>query len=208
MAWYETDGTTNQIYVKHLSGSTWVQDGGSLNVNAMQNADGPRIAISNSTPYVTWSETNGTAYQVYVKYLNGSNWVQPDGSLNVNAAYNAGASSIATYNNGTPYVAWSEGVVDQLYVKHLNGNIWVQDGNALNINTLQSALAPKIAISNNTIFVVWNESTGAYQGYVKHWVPDRIASVDSAFDTAGKTARITIGGSGFNNCTICIHTII
>jgi hypothetical protein len=57
--------------------ATWLQDGGSLNVDA-NDAKQPNLAIYNGTPYVAFSD-NGWIYE---KHLNGVAWVQ-DGGLMV-----------------------------------------------------------------------------------------------------------------------------
>jgi len=179
VTWTDSAGSALQIYVKHYNGSNWIQDGGILNVNTGDNAQYPSIAMSNSTPYVSWQEFNGTTNQIYVKHYNGSNWTQDGGILNVNTGQNAGCSSIAI-SNGTPYVSWEEqnGTALQIYVKHYNGSNWIQEGGSLNVNTGQYAYSSGIAISNGTPYVTWHESNGTkYQIYVKHyngsnWIQD------------------------------------
>ena len=94
-------------------------------------------------------------------------WVQDGGSLNVNTGNYAQNSSIAMFN-GTPYVAWEEGV--QIYVKHYNGTTWVQDGGSLNVNTGQNAEFPSIAMSGGTPYVSWHEMYNArFLIFVKHY---------------------------------------
>ena len=178
VTWRETDGTHSQIYVKHFNGNSWVQDGGSLNVNTGQNASDAIIAISNNTPYVTWRETNGTCYQIYVKHFNGNSWVHNGGSLNDNMNLSAVQPYIAFYNT-TPYVTWQENASPhQIYVKHYNGSSWLSDGESLNANTANSAYSPTMAFSNETPFVTWYEAmSGKTQIYVKHfngssWISD------------------------------------
>jgi hypothetical protein len=124
--------------------AAWVQDGGSLNINATRNAGSPALAMDNSTPYVVWSEYNGSKFQAYVKHWNGSGWEQNGGSLNVNTAVDTISLAIAT-DNSTPYVCWTEDSATQLlYVKHFNGS-WVQDGSWLNGS--YSAVNPSIAVT-------------------------------------------------------------
>ncbi len=73
VSWQESDGTAEQIYVKHYDNNEtkWVQDGGSLNIDSEKNAYSPAIAVYNDTPYVSWQEVEsgtGTALQIYAAY--------------------------------------------------------------------------------------------------------------------------------------------
>lgn len=178
VTWSEFNDIANQVYVKHYNGNSWVQDGGSLNMNADQHANFPYISISNGTPYVAWSEVDGVISKIYVKHYNGVSWVQDGGSLNMSAAQSAYVCEIAVFN-GTPYVSWQEsnGTANQIYVKHYNGSAWIQDNGSLNVNTGQSASGPRMDISNGTPYVTWWEFSGVVQIYVKHftgtsWVQD------------------------------------
>jgi hypothetical protein len=166
-----------QLVLMSVSASVWadwVQDGGSLNVNTGNRAYNASFAFSGSTPYITWSE-NGSAFeQIYVKYWNGSNWVQLGGSLNVNPAHGAEFPSL-TIQNSIPYVSWQEdngSFITQIFVKHWSGSSWVQDGASLNVTSGQPATHPSIASGKNTPFVSWSEKDAAglwNQVYVKHW---------------------------------------
>ncbi|MCK5218306.1 hypothetical protein KAR10_02215, partial [bacterium] len=143
----------------------WVQVGESLNVNIDKQVRCPRIDVSNGTPYVTWWECRSAGIEenyLYVKYYNGSSWIQAGGILNINAnnIEFANSTSIAI-TEGTPYVAWNEKVGTgkmQIYVKHYDGNSWIQDGGSLNIDENQCAVFPDIAINDNgTPYVTWQE---------------------------------------------------
>jgi hypothetical protein len=127
-----------KVFVKKFDGSVWTPVGsGPLNVDAGLNAISPSITIYNGAPGVVWSEGNSyTAYKIYVKRLNGSNWEQLGNSLNVSSDLSASAStSEIGIGNGILYVAWNEwdsGVL-KIYVKHYNGSDWVQDGGGVNL---------------------------------------------------------------------------
>jgi len=87
----------------------WVQEGGNLNSNPSHSGGWPSIATYNGTPYVTWTEDNGSSVDlIWVKSFNGTNWVQVgSGALNTVNTCTAFASRIA-FNNSTPYVVWEE----------------------------------------------------------------------------------------------------
>ncbi|MCK5243262.1 T9SS type A sorting domain-containing protein [bacterium] len=119
VCWYESGISVMQIYVKHYNGSTWIQDGGSLNVDTNQGASYPHMAISGTIPYVTWAE----AGQIYVKYYNGSDWNQLGSSLNIDVNQTANKPGIAMLN-GTPYVCWEED--GNIYVKYYDPSFAIQ----------------------------------------------------------------------------------
>jgi len=112
------------ILVKKFNGVSWEIIGTTLNVNVNDVASNPRIAFSQSIPYVTWCEgPNLGPYKVYVKYFNGSTWnLLGSGALNINLSHSASGSSIAFAGN-TPYVSWDERDIytfdtNKVYVKH------------------------------------------------------------------------------------------
>jgi len=121
LAWYEGAPGTNQVYVKHFNGSSWVQDGGSLNHDAQHAAITPSLAIDHGVPYVAWCEFLGATAQIYVKHLSGGNWVSDGGSLNLDPLLNAHDPNLVI-DEGKVYVAWAEAngaspSRDQVYIK-------------------------------------------------------------------------------------------
>jgi len=69
VAWRETTGGAFQTFVKHLHDSTWVQNGGSLNVNATVSAFAPALGFDGANPYAAWAEAAGSLYSIQVKRL-------------------------------------------------------------------------------------------------------------------------------------------
>ena len=69
VAWRETSGSASQIFVKHLSGSTWRQNGASLNANTAVSAFAPALGFDGTNPYAAWSEAAGSLYAIQVKRL-------------------------------------------------------------------------------------------------------------------------------------------
>jgi hypothetical protein len=175
VTWTEfSQGAPRTVYVKHWNGSTWVQDGGNLQVNSTYDTGGAKIAISNGAPSVAWIEFNPatknqygyTQSQVYVKQWVGSTWTQVGGALNANQSLVPNIS-LACFQ-GTPYVALSEGVGShyQVSIRHWDGSTWVQDGGILNVDPGQDALEPSLAFAGATPYVAWSEGA---EIYVKHW---------------------------------------
>lgn len=154
-----------------LAAHVWVQDGGSLNINAGGLSYRPDMACYNGVPYVTWMEDA----QLYVKRWNGSSWELLSGTINTNSASNP---SLAV-DGGIPYIAWEEfsgGGVKQIFVKYWNGSSWQPVdgvGNCLNIDPTKNAYAydGSLAVYNGTPYVTWYEHDAANhaQIYVKRY---------------------------------------
>jgi len=188
VAWTESDGVAIQVYIKHYNGSSWIQDGGSLNVNSVQHAFSPQIAFVDDVPHVVWRESNGANDVMYVKRFNGTDWGMED-ILNIDGSKNAILPSLAVYDN-VPYVAWEEQhtstSINQIYVKHYNGSAWVQDGTgSLNIDAGTNASNPHIGMAGSIPYVSWVE--GGTNIYVKHciggfWIQDGSAVDNQIFN--------------------------
>ncbi|MCK5243208.1 hypothetical protein KAR34_12235 [bacterium] len=175
--WVESGlpGVGAKGFIKCFVEGSWSQVGSYINENVDYSISCPDIAFLYSTPYIAWHEgPNPNLKLVYVKYFNGSSWVQlGSGSINNNPSEVAIYPSI-TFDNETPYIAWQEnsgGInTEKIYVKYYDGNQWVQKGAPLNVNMSWPAYNPDIAIDNHTPYVVWNEYTGAkWHIYVKHF---------------------------------------
>jgi hypothetical protein len=161
VAWTESNGSKQQLYVKRWTGSTWqtLQASGfdpSLNLQATSDAADPSLALDSSgNPVVAWAEKNSTDFTVYVKRWNGSAWQQLGGIyLDVVPSANAISPSVAIGTDNQPVVVWSEN--QSLMVKRFDGNTWSRlEGIRLN---LYRAYAPQIVVdSSNTPVVAWQE---------------------------------------------------
>jgi hypothetical protein len=175
VSWVETAGTSINIYVKRWTGSNWVQLGGALNVSAFEEGRQPSLAIDTSgNPVVSWTETVGSSYNIYVKRWNGTSWLQLGGELNIDAGRQAFNPSLALDSSGNPVVSWQErdGISYSIYVKRWNGTIWMPVGTtSLDIDFFKDAQLPSLAIdSSGNPVVSWFEDDGiSYNIYVKRW---------------------------------------
>jgi hypothetical protein len=70
-AWTEIDDLGKyQLYVRRWNGTSWILEGGSLNVDVSRSVTEPHIAVNGNAPYATWVENNGGENgQVYVLAL-------------------------------------------------------------------------------------------------------------------------------------------
>jgi hypothetical protein len=174
VSWEEYDGTSYNIYVKRWTGSSWVQVGTTfLDVNTDRFAYSPSLALDSSgNPVVSWTESDGTSHNIYVKRWTGSSWVQVGTTLDVNTNRHALEPSLALDSSGNPVVSWTEsdGTFHNIYVKRWNGSSWVQVGTTfLDVNTNRDARAPSLALdSSGNPVVSWYEHDGtSFNIYVK-----------------------------------------
>jgi hypothetical protein len=119
VAWDESSGTTNQLYVKRFDGIAWMMvGGGSLNFDATRYSYSANMASIGGTPLVGWQEHNGTASQIRVRRFNGSNWTLVGGSLNLDPAKGAFFFDPSiTDIGGVPYVTFQENDVGNFQIR-------------------------------------------------------------------------------------------
>jgi hypothetical protein len=182
VSWVESDGPSDNIYVKRWNGSNWVQLGGFLDANIDQNAYNPRLALDGAgNPVVSWHEDDGSNYNIYVKRWDGSSWVPLGGEIDMFNGFNAVESSLALDSSGNPVVAWREwnGTSDNIYVKRWVSDVgWVSLGSSLNWITNLTAYSPSLALDSlGNPSVSWQEcanpnpcnASSNWNIYVKQW---------------------------------------
>ncbi|MCK5241730.1 hypothetical protein KAR34_04690 [bacterium] len=200
VAWCEnTAAYSTQIYVKYYNGNTWIQEGGTLNIDPGGGGWSPTIIANQLTPYVAWYEGNS---KVYVKHLNGAGWVQDGGCMNISPT-EIGRFPELNVTNGKLYITWGEILgKEYVFVKSFNGSNWVQEGNALNIDTNYHAFYPSIASAvDGTIYVSWHEqnATGYDKVYVKHLRNSIPTMVFPNHSLPDRSLQLRIGGIQFIN---------
>lgn len=173
--WSEKDAKNiSQVYVKQWDGEKWTQQGGSLNINPLNQALNPVIAGSGQALYAAWSEV-GTADRslLYIKQWDGSSWKQLGDRINESPDRHAMTPSLAADKNGV-YLAWAEydeQNISQVYVSHWDGEKWEDTGKPVNIDTSRNALSPSVSVTGGNLYIAWMEYNveGASQIYVKRW---------------------------------------
>jgi len=174
VAYLESDGTRNALYVKFYNGSDWEQIDAALNLSTTRNAYSPCLTFNGTTPWVAWSEPDEIldVNQIYVKYYNGSAW-QPLSSSPSTLGLKATTPRLA-FKDGTLYLAYlqSNGISSLLLrTEYWNGASWIAVGNAI---TTMSTSSPNLAFIGNTPYVAYRESS--YYVRAKHyngsWVQD------------------------------------
>lgn len=169
-------------YSFDAASSTWLQAGNDkINAATTITMRKPRMALGgDSKLHAAFIEGN----KVYVKRLDGDDWVQEGASLNVDPEAYAFEVDI-TCVGATPYVAWNEinSLGDnrfRLFVKHFDGTKWVADGGELNIVPGSTGREPRIVSDGTRPYVAWAEDAPLAVDkkiYVKHleagaWVQD------------------------------------
>jgi hypothetical protein len=173
--WEVNPSNFSQVYVKRFNGASWMPMGASLNQKPTENAVAPRITVLSNTPYVCWQENSGTAYQVYSKHFNVSNWVLDGLGLNLNPLRNAWTPDIA--NDGTlVWVTWSEEQAPGtlVWVRTWDGAAWSAPigGGPLNQNISELAETPRMAWNLGVAYVAFAERVGFNrQVFVKRFPP-------------------------------------
>ncbi len=157
--WSESGDGTSKIYVKHLSGNTWVQDG---DLNSTEHGSViPKLTVVNDALYIAWADGGC----VYVYHLSGSTWV-PDQVLGSVPIAQLGMYVVGLINvNNMLYVALRNGSHDITPVYHLSNNTWIYDGTPGSGYTAFTAYAGKIYTAG------FEGTTGNSQLYIKHWAP-------------------------------------
>jgi hypothetical protein len=172
VAWEEND-----IYLQRLGPTGWTALGGGLSASPNNT---PATAVSlqarvSGDAVVAWSESDGTAANVYVQEWVTDHW-QPIGSAlsasggSTNAAY----PSLGLKTNGTPVVAWeeSDGTASNIYVRQWLSGSWQQLGPALSAVTgATNARSPGLVFdSTGSPVVIWRETAGTADNlYVWRW---------------------------------------
>lgn len=188
VAWWNSGGGDDEIYVRRWNGSTWEEvgansaSGGGISNNS-GNSRHPSIAVApNGTPYVAWDDDSGGDTEIYVRRWNGSSWEEvglgsaTGGGISNNSGGSEGPS-IAIAPNGTPYVAWDDDSSgsSEIYVRRWNGSNWeeVGAGSATGggISNVYRSWHSAIAIApNGTPYVAWEGYDGTLGGiYVRRW---------------------------------------
>lgn len=205
--WAETDGSNNQIYVKHFDGAGWVRDGlTSLNVQLTQHGSSPSIAINGLTIKASWRECLSpisTDCQLYVKGWDGSGWV-PTAPTPLKAGPSGPPSdpddpSLA-FINGVLHIAWHE--KGKVHVRKEEGGVFNNVGAISNsVSSASNTPIGGTATATQIPYLVFadnlnasnNQTTDSSNGpylYVKRWNGNE-------WVTEGSTVPLNMTGGGF-----------
>ena len=189
--WRDAAAGNNEIYVRVFNGGEWAGVGGSaagggVSQNGTDSFD-PALAVApDGNPWVAWANAYAGDYEVYVRRWNGAAWEQvgaasaEGGGISNNAA-DSTDPAIAFGADGTPYVAWADGVSGStsIFVRRWNGAAWVEagagsaSGGGIS-NTGGSSRTPTLAVApaaqGGHVYAAWSERTATdTEIYVRRW---------------------------------------
>jgi hypothetical protein len=162
----------------NAAGTAWEELAGATQINwaSMRDADEPSMTAIGGVPYIAWSETTGTRYQIRVARLNaaGTAWEFVGGSQ-INQDVNRDATTPSlTAIGGVPYVAWVEadGTNREIRVARLNAaaTAWEQivgGASPINHSSVQDAVQPSLTSIGGVPWVAWDEADGVGGGKLR-----------------------------------------
>lgn len=165
VVWCESNGNSNQVYVRAFDSGTWNNVGGSLNEDPYHAASDPEIVASGNMLYVGWHEVlgDGSNPRVFVKRWDGNTWSRVGtGPLNYNVSENAYFVSMDVADNGWVYAVWCEGPSGScnMNISHwAGGPNWVRDGG---VGASANIVTPDIVLWANAPYVTWPELSNIY----------------------------------------------
>ncbi len=205
VAWDETAGASNSIYVKRWTGSVWQAVGSRLSsVGNNTDAFEPAITLdSNNNPIAAWSENNGNVFNIYVQQYFKNVWVNAGSPIDISLAQDATSPAIAISSIDQPFLAWQESTATahDIYVKSWNGTVWTLVGNPLDRTLSNDVSAPSIATGGLSPYVTWGELNGTeHNVYTSQWNGATWTALSGGLD--GQIARdadypsIAVGAMG------------
>lgn len=161
VAWadYSSDRKFDGINVRRWNGSSWDELGSAVDANpsASTEASQPRLILDASdNPVIAWSETDGTANNVYARRWTGTTWEALGEALTaVPGATHAVSPDLAMDGHGNLFILWLEEAADKSsranYIFQWTGTAWGAIGPPLQADTSAS-----LAIDSSGVpFVAW-----------------------------------------------------
>jgi hypothetical protein len=164
VTWYETVGTTSNIYVQKRIGTTWTQLGSNLNTDGRL-ARSPNIALNQQgQPFVVFTQetdrTGPTDFNLLVRTWQNGTWKTLGTSLHVKSNNSfIDSPKIVIDAQGRPVVAWYETSLARgdfaVYIKRWNGSSWQSLDTS---NTFYQRRLSDLAIApNGTLYLATTE---------------------------------------------------
>ncbi len=179
VAFSESDGSHNNVYVQRWTGSSWQSVGIGVNAVLGQDASHPALALDGSgNPVVAFREYDGTHRNIYVQRWTGSTWQPVGGAVNAvpgqDVPEQEPAQALALDGSGNPVVAFSEsnGSHNNLYVQRWTGSAWQSVGGAINAVPGQDIFYPPalaLNASGNPVVAFFEFDGSYFNVYVRHW---------------------------------------
>jgi hypothetical protein len=189
IAWDDSSGGNQEIYVRRWDGSSWVEMGtGSASGGGISNNSGASeyaavLLGTDGYPIIAWDDNSGGDQEIYIRKWNGSSWVEmgagsaSGGGISNNSG-NSYFPSLIAGSDGNPIAVWHDdsGGDQEIYVRKWNSSLWVEmgagsaSGGGISNNLGASAYASLAKGSDGKPIVVWHDdSNGDSEIYVRRW---------------------------------------
>lgn len=131
VAWEDYYEENREIFLKYWDGSDWEELGESDTEGGVSDSSGvstaPSLALDSSgRPYIAWLDNTNGVYEIYLKYWDGEQWAELDGSASNGGVSNTVGRSdnpaVILDSSDVPYIAWREisGGISYIYLRHWN----------------------------------------------------------------------------------------
>ncbi|HZL72594.1 MAG TPA: serine/threonine-protein kinase, partial [Planctomycetota bacterium] len=139
VAWVESVGGNNEIWLRRWTGDAWVSLGGSSEgggISGTPALSGPvSLALDgDGRPVVAWQEEESGRPQIWLRRWNGAGWIDLGGSATGGGISASPASAIMPRvvidRTGMPVVGWIDDRTGkrELHVRRWNGRDWIDLG--------------------------------------------------------------------------------
>ncbi len=109
VAWSESDGAEEHVYVRRWNGATWQALGSIIDAVTNENAGLPSLAVEqDGTPVVAFREDTATDPKIFAFRWTGAAWVQIGTGFDAGAGNIATNASLALDASDRPVAAWYE----------------------------------------------------------------------------------------------------
>lgn len=223
VVWRDGQTGNGDIYIsKYAIGTGWTKmDGSTLGYdNVSDNSSASSSAdfalVSESYPYVVWSDGSEGSTEIYFSRWSGTAWVKMNGSSGYDNISNMNGNSeepkIVIDSLNYPQVVWQDYNTGNFEINYSrwNGSTWTgadgvdDDSNSATFDRDKIATTsgrsdhPKIQLdSNNKPYVCWDDlTTGTSDIYCSHWVS---GSTWSKMDNTSGYNNVSDNASASNN---------
>ena len=166
-------GGAGQVRVYSLTNGVWTQTGADFDGDAVGDALGRSVAMSDDGSRVAIG-TSGGAGRVRVYTLTNGVWIQTGANIDGEAAYNWSGFSVAMSDDGSRVAVGATGAVGgagRVRVYTLTNGAWIQTGANIDGEAANELSGSKVAMSADgsrvAIGAPQNEAAGANTGRVR-----------------------------------------
>lgn len=160
VAWLQTNGTANDVYVARWDGTSWAA--AQLVDSGTAAGAQPSISIhdtASGTILVTWQQSDGTANSIYVNGWTGASW---SGATLIESSSTAASLPVVRGDNqGNAIFAWAQG--NDIKVRRYNDSTGTLEAEIVLDSRTNNVSTPALAVDRDTgnAIVAWVQSNGS-----------------------------------------------